>query len=62
MTIFERETCDREREGVVGGLAGVKGGRMVGGYATNICYVIVFFLSVMFFLPKSSSSSSSLLD
>lgn len=53
MTIFERETCDREREGVVGGLAGVKGGRVVGGYAKKICYAIVFFLSVMFFFCQN---------
>ena len=56
MVVFERKTCDREREGVVGDPAGAKSGRVAGGYAIIfLCYAIVFFLSViLLFLPKSS--------
>ena len=54
MNVFERETRDQEREGVVGGPANAKGDKVADGYTTFFLRcVIVFLLFVMLlFLPK----------
>lgn len=53
MTVSSKRNLQpREREGVGGGLAGAKGGGVVGGYATNILRTtIVFFLRYVSNLP-----------
>ena len=50
MAILVIETCDREREGVGGGPAGAKGGKVVSGYATIFLHttIVSFSLYIVF--------------